>query len=676
MNTQEELFPKSRDFHPSPQLTAPRVWVREVRILRSFSPDDEIRRIVLRPGLNILWARPRERSQPARLHARGLSGHATGKTTFCRFVRHLLGEANFGTDEQRARLRHVFPEAWLVGEVHLASGPDGADEPWVVARPFKTGAHPFVLRGDTLDALFSDAAPRQPLTDYLAALDRVLIEPLPVASFATSPTPIGWAHLLQWLTRDQECRFSGLAELRHTSSDHESPAMSVEDCHFLFRGVAGLVDVKEQAELETNRTLLTEKQKAEKRAPLLRFRSDSSIRRLRDELPVFRPDLSAKEHDELFLAAVATADEASAIAFEKQRREMPVPEALRDARAKMAKAEAAHTRRKESVADIEAGLRRIEQEMKLLRKETTPAEFKVWLKENAKDDRYCQQPLSSAIEWDCPLNRSARLPVDTKSVTLPTAATLDDLTRRKTAESQRLEAAKVAQAAAAQAVEALKPTLEAATEAYDNARAKLGEQVTILRARATEATRASADAKEAKELDDSIRDYETKIEQSQKRQAAIREFQSSALSTFNDTFARVTRAVLGDDVEGSIRFRGRQIRPTLTHDIDLSSAALETLKIICFDLAALISGVEGRGEHPRFLIHDGPREADMDAEIYQRLFLIATELEDANRGSPISFQYIISTTEPPPEKLQTSPWLLAPVLDATTKTGKLLGEDF
>lgn len=159
-------------------------------------------------------------------------------------------------------------------------------------------------------------------------------------------------------------------------------------------------------------------------------------------------------------------------------------------------------------------------------------------------------------------------------------------------------------------------------------------------------------------------------------QAAIREKQSATLSDFSDTFARVTRAVLGDDVQGSIKFRGRQIRPTLVHGIDLTSAALETLKIICFDLAALISGIEGRGAHPRFLIHDGPREADMDAELYQRLFLLAAELEESFDEAPKTFQYIVTTTEPPPHDMRTAPWLIEPILDASTATGKLLGEDF
>ncbi len=43
---------------------------------------------------------------------------------------------------------------------------------------------------------------------------------------------------------------------------------------------------------------------------------------------------------------------------------------------------------------------------------------------------------------------------------------------------------------------------------------------------------------------------------------------------------------------------------------DLTSAAIETIKILTFDIAALIRSVEGRGFHPRFLVHDGPRECN------------------------------------------------------------------
>jgi len=112
------------------------------------------------------------------------------------------------------------------------------------------------------------------------------------------------------------------------------------------------------------------------------------------------------------------------------------------------------------------------------------------------------------------------------------------------------------------------------------------------------------------------------------------------------------------------------------HRGDLTSAAIETLKFLSFDFAAMISSVEGRGLHPRLLIHDGPREADMAADLYQKMFLLVRELELAfGAGRPRSFQYIITTTEPPPEELQNAPWRIEPILDASTKEGRLLRED-
>lgn len=99
------------------------------------------------------------------------------------------------------------------------------------------------------------------------------MEPLPVATFATSPDPIEWPHLLQWLARDQECRFAGLTDFRHPSSNSESPDMDVEDRHFLFRAVLGLIDTAEQEELERNKSLVAKKQAAERKAPLLRYQA-------------------------------------------------------------------------------------------------------------------------------------------------------------------------------------------------------------------------------------------------------------------------------------------------------------------------------------------------------------------------------------------------------------------
>jgi len=78
------------------------------------------------------------------------------------------------------------------------------------------------------------------------------------------------------------------------------------------------------------------------------------------------------------------------------------------------------------------------------------------------------------------------------------------------------------------------------------------------------------------------------------------------------------------------------------------------------------------------LIHDGPREGDMARVIYERFFLYAAELEAAFPSrDEANFQYLITTTTPPPKSMrQGSRWLLEPVLDSRKKDKRLLQEDF
>src|ERR1700722_17823050 len=108
MSTQGELFPTDgKGFKPDPKLKEPAVWIRRLLLLREFKTGDEnvIRNIELHPGLNILWARPRTGKGKPQLGEQGIYGHASGKTTFCRFIRHVLGERHFGNSDLSARVR-------------------------------------------------------------------------------------------------------------------------------------------------------------------------------------------------------------------------------------------------------------------------------------------------------------------------------------------------------------------------------------------------------------------------------------------------------------------------------------------------------------------------------------------------------------------------------------------
>ena len=230
------------------------LFVRELVVLRTLAPgeDQVVRRMTLRPGLNVLWARSEEGEDEGDVRA-GLSGHAAGKTTFCRLLRYALGEPHFGDDTLRRALRAALPEAWLLAEVHVRG------QVFAVCRPLGIGPHPFVVRGG-LSGVFDAEAEREELAVYLQALDGLVCDenggPLPLPS---SGAPLRFGHLLQWLARDQECRLADLLAWRDPSSESGAPQLDTAERQFLVRAILGLLSAQEGRELATYEDLLAQR---------------------------------------------------------------------------------------------------------------------------------------------------------------------------------------------------------------------------------------------------------------------------------------------------------------------------------------------------------------------------------------------------------------------------------
>jgi hypothetical protein len=231
---------------------SPIFWIEEVRLLRSLStaPNQQIRRIELRRGMNIIWAPPLENDD---LDQR-FSGHAAGKTSFCRLLRYVLGEPKPGSNFLRERLQARLPRAWVVARVWIN------DKPWVIARPLAGRRRSICAQTEDLDAWLKSkpTAEADDFEIFRVTLHQAVIEQLPVKSFGDSGQSIRFLHLLAWLTRDQECRLDGLLSWRHKDSQSASPTISADDRRFLVRSVVGVMDQEIRQEMEYRTSLETD----------------------------------------------------------------------------------------------------------------------------------------------------------------------------------------------------------------------------------------------------------------------------------------------------------------------------------------------------------------------------------------------------------------------------------
>ena len=145
-------------------------------------------------------------------------------------------------------------------------------------------------------------------------------------------------------------------------------------------------------------------------------------------------------------------------------------------------------------------------------------------------------------------------------------------------------------------------------------------------------------------------------ESKRNRIAALREAQTAIFDDLSRFFNSVIRAMIGKEAVGRISLDGNGLRASVDLGGERSTAAIESLKVIAFDLATMCMSIEGRTHLPAFLVHDSPREADLGLSVYRRLFNLVHVVEEMT-VQPL-FQYIVTTTTSPPDKLRNAPWLV------------------
>jgi chromosome segregation ATPase len=136
----------------------------------------------------------------------------------------------------------------------------------------------------------------------------------------------------------------------------------------------------------------------------------------------------------------------------------------------------------------------------------------------------------------------------------------------------------------------------------------------------------------------------------------LNELQKKKSRTIQKIFDTLVKKTLSDEYSGQIDFRNNEIQFQIQEAAGMTGEAVETLSHVLADLTALQCSMNGIGFHPRFLLHDSPREADLDRHIYERYLGMVMKLatDNGKRSSEDApFQYIVTTTSKPPDDLKS-----------------------
>ena len=638
MSRQPDLFGHAAlTVQPEAGRTQPRLWVRRLTIWSDS--DTRIRDIELRQGLNIVWSPdPEDQSTSGDT---GYLGHGSGKTLFCRLLRFCLGEDRYAPDEQRLRIATTFPDGWVSAEVVV----DGAT--WGVLRPLGVGRPHYAVSGTLPENLLAGDVPPTGIEPLLEAIERQILTPAITALIPGEHRLDAWRVGLAWLTRDQECRFNRVLEWRSADSDSGSPVRSLSAAKHLdaLRAFVGAI-VAEELQLRAEIAGLEERQKSSSQDVARRkWESD----RLRTELAamvgVGADDLPQGRLAVEVLRKVSTqnlARQAKASATE----DTSDLEALR----------AAHEAQRQLVSGLEqrlsAGQAQVpEIETLVLRmKGEMPGISAQVAKSTMPICPVCEVPIDRALVDGCGMSHK-----------LPDLQAIRDRRQRLVGEiaasEQRYQDAK---SAVTSTLQSLGPARIARDALGDRVRA--AQRIHDARSGAWFKVRRVID--DVKRLDQMLGElereqaqtasYGTDVEAKRELTGTFREAQREVFDRLSRFFDGVIREMVGPMAQGRVSLDGNGLKLVVELGGERSTAAIDSLKVIAFDLAVMCMGIEGSTRLPAFLVHDSPREADLGLSVYHRLFALTKGLE---LPGPALFQYIVTTTTQPPDGVQVKPWL-------------------
>lgn len=612
----------------------PRLWVRRLAIFKDR--QTLIRDVRLKPGLNIIWTPDMSSS------GRNALAHGSGKTTFCRLLRACLGEQGYATESQRSRIMARLPHGMFAAEILI----DGVC--WVTIRPLGLPGGEFVAQADMIE----DAIARGRREGDQGSIDPVIFDSFFSTLTGATPPEISreqvWDVLRAWLTRDQECRLADILAWRSSQTQTRSRAQMLGETAKLtmVRLALRALDAEERAAAARERELVATVEDERRRHAYQQQRYADGLKALRlalgasDEIG-FEDTIDQKG---LVLLAEAALAEAMRTAVPK-----PPDVGTIFARQKALNAERETLTTKQQQLDNDARFKRGEAER--YRSEANLGEIDI-TQGRIRVCPVCRVSIDEIKANGCGISLEPCDLAALKSAIADKqkkAANLD-------AEAGRTEQESKLIGAQLQQLEPKLLALEAEVKAADDATSAAQAVTKEIQDRIYRARRTLDDVRALREgaINKKPAPSGTVALDAVRAQLdAGRSRARGAIGTLEERYKGIMAAWLPAGIASAIKLNGQGLKvdAEFAGRGEVSTAALDSLKIVAFDLAALHMAIEEQAELPAFLIHDSPREADLDGQLYAGLFKLVHQWEAA-AGAPC-FQYIVTTTTAPPPELRS-----------------------
>lgn len=639
----------------------PRLWVERLAIFSEAAPEHCLRSITFRRGINLVWARePDENSHYAGIHA---AGHGVGKTSLCLLLRYCLGDSTKSIDDLRDEVLAEFPHGGVGAVVH------NGDETYSVFRYFNAHRDGMATQGRDIEGLFGNDETWSYKDFETRFVEQMLADVTP-RTIPETGQAILWRHLLAWIARDQGSRFKSFFSWRE--GEGAGLQRSRQDPPIVMRAVLGLLDQGESQLLTRLRALERNLDGAKEAAASLRQAPSLIRKRIESEVrswlnaPVGMPLYS----DDLFKESVQS----------------EVKRARADAAATLEQLEAEEDKAEGELVDLRIELRQMQHEYDLANTDYELADAARSNDEAAyrqlAERRGKLKSLAGLCEHgQVEFQQCTHVQSEIQTVSFRdgrdlsalgkvgadwTARAAQALQRRQLIEAP-LGSAKERMATKERSLKTLKIRRRTAEIEQDR-----GERLLSELARWETAAGSPEAAKQLEAAEQCCLDIQADIDKARVDLAKLRHEQSAREKSLAELTDLFVQELLSNEAFGGLDIRDeeRPFRLSLK-----GGEAYRVLEILVGDLVCLLDAGNPASAFPSLLIHDCPREADMGPRPYRDFLHLIECIEREAYGNAVPFQYIVTTTTPPPESLQKEPYLRL-TLDPSQDEGLLFGQRF